>query len=232
MRGDRHQHDRHGEADNEDKSVALGRAGDGQHVVERHRHVGDGDEADGGPEAEFGMRLLVCTNVSVMIAGGDLAVHFPAHPQQQDAAGERQADDGEQLHGDRGKEDAQHDRRGDAPEDHPAANFLGNARGGKTDDDGVVARQHQVDHDDVDEGDEVLAVPVQRDEMLRFFNDGPEHHAEVLQQPVHLTRPVGTLPAQAATSYFPPARVCGIPGMPGQAFLGPKSDGPPWGGPP
>ena len=68
--------------------------------------------------------------------------------------------------------------------------------------------------------------------MLRFFNDGPEHHAEVLQQPVHLTRPVGTLPAQAATSYLPPGPYVAFPAMPGQAFLGPKSDGPPWGGPP
>ena len=58
-------------------------------------------------------------DVRVMIAGGDLPVHLPADPQQQDAAGERQADDGEQLHGDGGEEDAQHDRGGDAPEDDP-----------------------------------------------------------------------------------------------------------------
>ena len=62
-----------------------------------------------------------------------------------------------------------------------AADLLGNARGGETDDDGVVARQHQVDHDDVDEGDEVLAIPVDGNEMLRFFAYGPEQIAEVLQ---------------------------------------------------
>ena len=47
----------------------------------------------------------------------DLAVHLPAHPQQQDAAGERQADDGEQLHGNGGEGDAQDHRADNAPED-------------------------------------------------------------------------------------------------------------------
>ena len=80
-----------------------------------------------------------------------LAPHLPAHPQQQDAAGEQQADDLQQLDRDAGEPDAHHGRRGDAPEDHLGALVLRQAGGGQADHDGVVAGQHQVDHDDLEQ---------------------------------------------------------------------------------
>ena len=85
-----------------------------------------------------------------------LAVHLPAHPQQQDAAGERQADDRKHLHRDGGEDDAQHDGAGDAPEDDLGAHLRLDPRGRHADHDGVVAGEHQVDHDDLGEGDELL----------------------------------------------------------------------------
>jgi hypothetical protein len=42
------------------------------------------------------------------------APHLPADPQQQDAAGQQQADHAQQPGGDQGKADAQHHRRAQA----------------------------------------------------------------------------------------------------------------------
>jgi hypothetical protein len=83
----------------------------------------------------------------------DLAVHLPAHPEQQDAAGERQANDGQQLHGHGRKGDAQRDGSRNAPEDHPGAQIGRHAGGGETNDDGIVAGEDQVDDDDLGESD-------------------------------------------------------------------------------
>ena len=86
------------------------------------------------------------------MAGPQLAPHLPAHPQQQDAAGEQQADDLEKLRGEEREDDAQ-DRGGDdADQDRLVALLLRQAGRGKADDDGIVAGQHQVDHDDLEEG--------------------------------------------------------------------------------
>ena len=76
-------------------------------------------------------------------------------------------DDGEQLHGDRREEDAQHDRRGDAPEDDLGADLGRNARRRETDDDGVVTRQHEVDHGDVEQRQQILQQPVHRSPPCR-----------------------------------------------------------------
>ena len=85
----------------------------------------------------------------------DLAVHLPAYPQQQNATGERQPDDGKQLHGDAGKGDAQHNSARDAPEDHPCPQLRRDPGGREADDDGVVAGQHDVDDDDLCECDQL-----------------------------------------------------------------------------
>ena len=52
--------------------------------------------------------------------------------------------------------DAQAGRRGDADQDCLGALMGGQAGGGKADDDGIVAGQHQVDHDDLEESGENL----------------------------------------------------------------------------
>ena len=80
------------------------------------------------------------------------APHLPGDPQQQDAAGEQQADDRQQFDRDRGERDAQQRRRPDADQNGALAPLGRQAGGGEPDDDRVVARQHQVDHDDLQEG--------------------------------------------------------------------------------
>ena len=99
----------------------------------------------------LGVHRLVGRHL-VPAVGAQLAVHFPADPQQQDAAGQRQADDGEQLGGDQREEDAQRDGGADAPEDDLAALLQRHGGGGHADHDGVVAGQHKVDRDDLPQG--------------------------------------------------------------------------------
>ena len=86
----------------------------------------------------------------MMRACAQLAPHLPAHPEQQDAAGQQQADDLQQLHRDAGEADAQ-DRGGeDADQNRLVALVLGQAGGCKPDDDRIVAGEHQVDHHDLE----------------------------------------------------------------------------------
>lgn len=77
--------------------------------------------------------------------------HLPADPQKQQPAGEEQADDLQKLGGGGGKADAQDGGGDDAKQDRLGALILGQAGRGKADDDGVVAGQNQVDHDDLEQ---------------------------------------------------------------------------------
>ena len=89
--------------------VARG-PGDRQHVVERHRQVGQ-DDAD----QRLPRRLARTGGVSAAVAAvafaaarfAHFAVHLPRHPQQQHAAGQGQPDNREQLRGKIGKQDTQ-----------------------------------------------------------------------------------------------------------------------------
>ena len=85
------------------------------------------------------------------VHGAQLAPHLPAHPQQQQPAGEQQADDLEQLRGDGGEADAHRRGGADPDQDRLGALVFRQAGGGKADDDGIVAGQHQIDEDDFDE---------------------------------------------------------------------------------
>ena len=79
------------------------------------------------------------------------APHLPAHPQQQYAAGQQQADNRQQLDRNRSEGQTQHRRHDDADQDGARPAFGRQAGGGKTDDDRIVAGQHQVDHDDLEQ---------------------------------------------------------------------------------
>ena len=81
-----------------------------------------------------------------------LPVHFPADPQQQHAARQRQADDGEELGGDQREEDAEGYGGADALEDDLAALLERHGGGGHADHDGVISRQNKVDGDDLPQG--------------------------------------------------------------------------------
>jgi hypothetical protein len=163
-----HQHDGEGEADDQDVGMVLRRAGHSQHVVEAHRHVGDEDLRDRlaqrllrrAGHALAGDRVdalaLLGRLMAVRAAVAQLAVHLPADPEQQHAAGQHDADDRQQLDGDGGEADA-HQRRGrDAPDDRLAPLVGRQARRGHADDDGVVARQHDVDEENLAERDELV----------------------------------------------------------------------------
>ena len=87
------------------------RAGDSEHVVQRHRDVSDGDLP-----YRLAQRLLMAPGRCIhracrrktlhfwlLMRGMQLAPHLPAYPQQQDAAGEQQSDDLQELHRDGAK---------------------------------------------------------------------------------------------------------------------------------
>ena len=80
-----------------------------------------------------------------------LAPHLPAHPEQQHAAGKQQADHLQELGRDAGKDDAQRGRGHDADDDGAAALIGRQARSREPDDDGVVAGEHEVDQDDLEQ---------------------------------------------------------------------------------
>src|SRR5258708_3424552 len=90
----------------------------------------------------------------------DLPVHFPTDPQQQNAAGQRQSDDGEKLLRYRRKGDAEDHRAGDAPEDDLGSHLRRHPRSGETDDDRIVAGQDDVDQDDIEQANRIRLKPL------------------------------------------------------------------------
>ena len=143
---------------------------DGQHIVQRHGDVGDHDLDQGGRERlardaqglgrrasavvggqggfqlGLGLGLVVCPLLL------QFAPHLPADPQQQDAAREQQADDGQQLHRDQGEADAQDDGGGQADQDGLLPLLGGEGGRREADGHGIVAGQHQIDHQNLAEG--------------------------------------------------------------------------------
>jgi hypothetical protein len=83
----------------------------------------------------------------------DLAIHFPAHRQQQDAAGKRQSNNREQLRRHDRKQNSQNYRAGHAPEDDADPQRRVDPRRRHTYDDGVVAGQDEIDDEDLRERD-------------------------------------------------------------------------------
>ncbi|MCY1239654.1 hypothetical protein D9M72_524640 [compost metagenome] len=146
-----HHRNRKRKADNQDRRMFAGGACDGQHVVERHRDVGD-DDLDGrlheGLLGRVAASAAFACRVSCLLLA-DFAPHLPADPQQQNTAGEQEADDFQELDRDAGERDAQHSCRDDADEDDLLALLRRQPGGGKADDDGVVAGKNQIDDDDL-----------------------------------------------------------------------------------
>ena len=95
---------------------------------------------------------LVGAAAFVLVA--NLALHPPRDPQQQEAAGEDQADDLQQLRDHEGEGDPQHQRRKDADHDDLLALLGGKAGRERPDDDRIVAGQDDVDQQDLEEGGE------------------------------------------------------------------------------
>jgi hypothetical protein len=84
------------------------------------------------------------------------APHLPANPQQEQAANQKQADDGEKLDRDQRETDAQHGGGDDADQNGLGALVGRQARRGEADDDSIVAGEHQIDGDHLQEGGKAL----------------------------------------------------------------------------
>ena len=82
----------------------------------------------------------------MILAAGNVAPHPPADPQQQDTARQGQADNSQQLHGNGRHSDPQAHRCDQAPENDLPAHLRRHAGGGQADHHGIVAGQHNVDH--------------------------------------------------------------------------------------
>ena len=153
------------ETDDENRRVLMRGSGNGQHVVKRHRHVGNHD-LPGGLGKGFARRAagnrLVLVDVFVFKGLNGINVvfgacaqftpHLPAHPEQQHATHQQQAQDLEELRGHQGEDDAQHRSGDNAHQNGLVALFFRQARCRKTNDNGIVTRQHEVDHDDLAKG--------------------------------------------------------------------------------
>ena len=88
----------------------------------------------------------------LVVRDRELAVHLPAHPQQQQRAGEQQpAAERQQLRGDQRKADAQDRRSDDADEDGFASEVRRQSGSREADDDRIVAGKNQIDDDNVEE---------------------------------------------------------------------------------
>jgi len=106
--------------------LTLRGTGNSKDIVERHGHIRDNDLHQRSAEAHTSSwRQRVTRHAARESWLGrwqpDLAIHFPAYPQQQDAAGKRLSNNREELRRHDRKQDSQHHGAGDAPEDdaHP-----------------------------------------------------------------------------------------------------------------
>ena len=143
--------DRHadGEADDHEQVAAVRCAGDGEHVVQAHHGVGDDDRVHRAPERRHrGFAMAVLALLGQQQAIGD--------PDQHQATGEQQAGDLEQPDDDHRHQAAHGDGADRAPDDRaPLQQWRQRARR-QRDDHGVVAREHDVDHDDREQRREKL----------------------------------------------------------------------------
>ncbi len=123
-------------------SVLRG-TGNGDHVVHAHHQVGHDDGLDGRQQLVAGLDVAM----AVFIGGQQLH----ANPHQQQRAHKLEERQGQQRHGKRDQDHAQHDGASGAPDD--ALGTLGRRQlaAGQGNDYRVVATQQDVDDDDLAE---------------------------------------------------------------------------------
>src|SRR5262245_31946875 len=131
------------DAEDDEGQVAVGCGGDGEHVVEAHDRVGHDDDPDRFPQR---------ASVAHMALGARLlAYQLDGDPQEQEAADELEERDLQQERRDRDEQESQPDSASGAPDASPELLALRQRADRQRDDEGVVARQRQVDHDDPDD---------------------------------------------------------------------------------
>src|ERR1700730_2675257 len=132
--------DRQGETDKDQQFRSFRRGGDRHHVVERHHRVRHGDGTDGGPQ-RVGRRDLFLT---LFLAGEP-----DPDPQQENAARDLHERQAQQFNNKNGEDDAQDDRRAGAENDAPRPLSIRQRTAGKRNDHGIVAREKNIDPDNL-----------------------------------------------------------------------------------
>ena len=88
------------------------------------------------------------------------AEHFPAHPEQQDAAREGDADNAQKLGRGNGEDDSQQGRRRDAEQDRASPLLGGKPCRRHADDNRVIAGQYDVDEQHLTECNEFSIIAI------------------------------------------------------------------------
>ncbi|GJE41889.1 hypothetical protein AEGHOMDF_1059 [Methylobacterium soli] len=160
-RADHQQGHRQGQADDEEFVVALGGARHRHDVVEAHHRIGHHDGPDRPPQAGMLPDLAIALVLAPHQLDRDVQQDEPAHHLQQRHR--------EQVGDDEREDDAQQSRRQRAHEDADAPLPLGQAATGQRDHDRVVARQDDVDPDDLQQRQQERRGQVLIQERLPFW---------------------------------------------------------------
>src|SRR5690606_31075309 len=120
---------------------ALGRARDGDHVVQAHHEVGHDDGLDGRHQRAAAFDVAVS-----LVLGHE---QLDADPHQQQTAHQLQERHAQQRHREEDQDHAQADGAGRAPQNALHATLGRQVAARQGNDDGVVAAQQDVDQDDL-----------------------------------------------------------------------------------
>src|SRR5439155_18184715 len=131
------------EPEHDEQPIAFCRCGDAHDVVETHDEIGDDDRPHRGHQPVAGLDFVLAAFV--------LGDQFDTDPEQQRAPDQLEPGISEQAHREEREHDPQRDRAEHAPEDALAPLTLPQVPTGKRDDDRVVARQQNVDENDLDD---------------------------------------------------------------------------------
>src|SRR5207244_8113487 len=99
---------------------------------------------------------------AVLPRPANFAIQLPGNPGEQNTAGKREPDEGQQLGGDRREGEAEHDCAGNPPEDDFEAQVRRNLGRRHTDNNGIIPGENEVDHDDLNELNDLLAQGMHR----------------------------------------------------------------------
>ena len=145
--GKNHQRNAQPQTDDQQQHAALRSAGNRHHVVHAHHQVGQHDGLDGGDHAALGHRHAVAFALVFRHQQLD------RDPQQQQGTARLEQRQLEQLGRQDGERHAHCHRRAAAPHDGLLALLRVQPPRGQRDDHRVVAREHDVDPDDLDQRD-------------------------------------------------------------------------------
>lgn len=122
-------------------------SGDGEHVIEGHRDIGDDDHLHGCPEG-ISTRVVF---VFMVFRGTDLAVELPDDIEEEDGSEELEAWDLQEKDDTEREDDTQDRSTRDSPEDRFFPSSSLELLRSHPDEDRVITAHHEVDDDDIEE---------------------------------------------------------------------------------